>query len=143
MYRLVLACAFFVTLLNACSTAYQKDGATGGFKETQVAPHVWRVTFVGNGYTSDSNAEDFALLRSADLTLQNGYRYFLLLQSASKDSYSTVHVGGNPYLISSPSISNNVLMLNAPDSSVFTYDAQFVCKSVGAKYEVTCGEIKK
>lgn len=142
MSKYLISCAILL-LIAGCTTAYQKSGATGGFTETQVAPNMWRVTFSGNGYTSDSRAEDLALLRSADLTIQNGYRYFVLLQSGSKSSYSTVPAGAQgSYLIASPSSSNNVLMLNEKDSKVFTYDAEFVCKSLGAKYEASCGQIK-
>ena len=35
--------------------------------------------FKGNGYTSKDKTFDFALLRSAELTLENGYRYFVVV----------------------------------------------------------------
>ena len=55
--------------LLGCATAYQPQGLSGGFTETQLAPDVWRVSFSGNGYTKGERAEDFAMLRSAELTL--------------------------------------------------------------------------
>jgi hypothetical protein len=67
-----------VATLSACATAYQRDGFTGGFSETQLDENVWRVTFEGNGYTREQRAEDFALLRSAELTLEKGFYAFWL-----------------------------------------------------------------
>ena len=43
-----------------------------GFSETQLDTNVYTVRFSGNGYTSPSKAADFALLRSAEITLMRG-----------------------------------------------------------------------
>ena len=61
-------------LLSGCATAYQPKGFTGGFSETQLDESVFQVSFRGNAYTSSERAADFTLLRSAELTIENGYR---------------------------------------------------------------------
>ena len=50
----------------------QSQGMSGGFSETQLDTNVYTVRFSGNGYTSPSKAADFALLRSAEITLMRG-----------------------------------------------------------------------
>jgi len=40
---------------------------------------IFQVSFDGNGYTDRAEAGDFALLRAADTTIENGYRYFVVL----------------------------------------------------------------
>lgn len=76
--------------LGGCATGYQSTGFAGGFEDTALAPNIYRVRFKGNGYTSSSRAEDLALLRSADLTLQKGYRYFGLADASMSRSLSTM-----------------------------------------------------
>lgn len=69
--------------LAGCATAYQPNGYTGGFSETRYAVDyavdIVQVTFEGNGRTSRERASDLSMLRSAELTLQSGYRYFIVL----------------------------------------------------------------
>lgn len=158
-----------VATLSACATAYQRDGFTGGFSETQLDENVWRVTFEGNGYTREQRAEDFALLRSAELTLEKGFTHFGFAGSRSSTetgafttpttSYTTGSAygsgnysygnattrttGGQTFFISKPSTTNTVVMFKGkPDIQGMVYDAKFVCQSLGQKYEVTCGAQK-
>ena len=128
-------------MLAGCATQYQKQGFAGGFEETQLQPNVYRITFKGNGYTSAERAADFALLRSAELTLQNGYSYFAIVDaregathgafttptqsyttgSATANSYGgttnaygqarTTTYGGQTFFISRPSSSNTIVMV--------------------------------
>ncbi|MBI5617232.1 MAG: hypothetical protein HY943_13165 [Gammaproteobacteria bacterium] len=69
--------------LTACATQYQPRGMTGGFSETQLGPNAFTVTFKGNGYTDFDRATDFTLLRSAELTLGSGFRYFVIVDANS------------------------------------------------------------
>ncbi len=77
--------------LGGCATAYQPQGMTGGFSETQLDTNVFTVTFKGNGYTGRDKANDYALLRSAELALEHGYKYFVIVdaQQYSKNSTHT------------------------------------------------------
>ena len=67
-------------LLFGCATTYQSDGATGGYSETQLDENVFVVHFSGNGFTKKARAADFALLRSSELTLEHGYKYFVIIE---------------------------------------------------------------
>jgi len=160
MNKLILI--LFTLLLGACATAYQKEGLTGGFSETQLSENTWKVHFEGNGYTRTERAEDYALLRASELTLKNGFSYFLLADSKSStdeqvyktpttsntqayvqsNGYgyaTTTQNGGNLIFISKPSATNIVVMFKEkPETKGLIFDAAFLCRSLGAKYEVNC-----
>lgn len=79
-----IAIALLVPLMAACATGYQSSGFTGGFKNTQLSPDVFRVSFSGNAFTSSDRVQDFALLRAAELTLANNAQYFTVITSADQ-----------------------------------------------------------
>lgn len=152
-----LAIVTFAFLALGSATSYQPTGLTGGFEETQLAPNVWRVDFAGNGYTRTQRAVDFALLRSADLTLLNGFAYFALASSSESVSNSaittpgyanttfsgntarTTYTGGQTFFVSAPSSTNTVVMFkDEPNIQGMIFDANFICGSLGKKYDVSC-----
>lgn len=165
--------AIVVTLtitLAGCATGYQASGLTGGFTETQLATNIWRVNFEGNGYTRSERAADFAMLRSAELTLANGFTHFALADSKTATAISTFTApttsnttfdanrfgnsisgtartrtyGGGTTFISTPSANNTVVMFKGtPDAGGMIFDAGFICTSMGRKYEVVCNAPKK
>ena len=156
-----------VTLLGltGCATSYQPKGMTGGFDEVQLSENVWRVSFKGNGYTSRDRTEQFAILRSAELTLMNGYKYFAFVDSRSNvdtsvlpgSTYSTTNMSGavygnymsgtastvswgGPMVFSKPSAFNIVVMFKERPNEGFVYDAAKICQSIGKKYDVVCDD---
>lgn len=160
---------FGAIFLFGCATSYQKMGFSGGFDETQLAENVWKVHFAGNGYTGRNRAEEMTLLRSADLTMQNGYRFFVLASSNSASDYSTYTTpststttgsaygsggyaygsantttyGGQTYIVSKPSTTNTVVMFKEkPQVNGVVYDANFLCNTLGSKLTVSCGTLR-
>ncbi len=85
----ILTISLIVAVLGGCATAYQPQGITGGFSSTQLDSNVFQVTFTGNGYTARGRANDFALLRSAELALENGYKYFIIVDAQQYSDNST------------------------------------------------------
>jgi uncharacterized protein YceK len=150
--------AVLVTALTGCATAYQKESFSGGYSETQLAEYVFKVSFSGNGYTGRERAADMALLRSAELTLENGFRYFAVVDERSSSSYgtyttpttttasvnaygnsaygTTTTTGGQSFLITKPS-STNLIMCFKDKPEGFVFDAQFVAKSLREKFGLT------
>jgi|WetSurMetagenome_2_1015567.scaffolds.fasta_scaffold441285_1 hypothetical protein len=66
-------------LLAGCATGYEKQGSfplSGGFKDEEVAPDVYRIKFQGNGYTSIDRARLCVMYRCAELTLEKGCHYY-------------------------------------------------------------------
>ena len=138
----------FVTLavlitLTGCATGYQARGISGGFDEVRLSPTMWRISFKGNAYTDGDKATNFVLLRSADLTIKNGFKSFIIIDANSDIEYSTYNnvAAGTSQLMTRPSSSNTILMLSDTDDfKGVVYDAQFLCASLGPKYEVQCGQ---
>lgn len=82
-------------LLVACSSATQYQAAEKrgayGYTETQLGKDRYRITFTGNSLTDKETVNDYALLRAAELTLQEGYDWFHLVtrDNESKSRTST------------------------------------------------------
>jgi hypothetical protein len=138
-----------IIIQTGCATAYQPVGLTGGFMETKLSQDVWEVKFDGNGFTSEPRARDLTLLRSAELTLNNSFSYFVIANAAT-DKFSgtnagSVLAGGVAGFIPKPFSTNTVRMFaSKPDvpANVIAYDAKFVCNSIGIKYNVTCNSAR-
>ncbi len=156
----VLIATILVLLVAGCSTSYQKKSFTGGYSETQLGENTFQVYFSGNGYTSREKTTDFTLMRSAELTLENGFEYFIIVdsaQSSNLSSYTTPtrshtsgHVGpygnfdartttygGQTYLIKKPQTTNTIVCFKEkPDISGIIYDAKFIFNSISQKYGI-------
>jgi hypothetical protein len=74
-------------LLTSCATPYQSSSFMGGFDEIKLSDDSYQVNFRGNKYSSTQRAIDFTLLRSAELTLENGYSYFIVVDSEVRSSH--------------------------------------------------------
>lgn len=86
------AIAVGALVLIACVTPYQRQGARGGFSDARLDATTFRVTFKGNGYTSRERVENYLHYRCAEVTLESGYDYFVVLDAnteARHGSYTT------------------------------------------------------
>jgi hypothetical protein len=88
MRRMIFVMLVASSILAGCVTAYEKKTTAGGYSETQLGENIFQVLFVGNSYDSHERVSDFSLLRSAEITVEKGYRYFVIVES---DRYSEVH----------------------------------------------------
>ena len=67
-------------LLAGCSTSYHQKGFFGdGYSDYRVNQDKFAVIFRGNEYTDSEDVRRFAMMRAAELTLQNGFRYFTVI----------------------------------------------------------------
>lgn len=144
-------------LLTGCATSYQPYSyfGGGGYKEVQLAENVFKVTVEANGYTTSAKAADLALLRSADLALQHGFRYFIIgatadySYSASFTTPKTTNVnlstygnsasgtattyGGQTYNVQFPTPSMTITgFREKPALQGTVYDAELVSRSLKA-----------
>jgi hypothetical protein len=73
-------------VLASCATKYAPatgsfwDGHTG-YSEVGLDSTTWQVTFCGNNNTTDDVVNRYALYRSAELTSQRGFDYFVVLDN--------------------------------------------------------------
>jgi hypothetical protein len=125
-------------VLTACATPYQNNGLRGGYTERKIKEHVFEISFGGNGMTTRQRATDFALLRSAELTLEQGGHYFVIIDSKRllKIEKNSVDMGsGTPstYHVQQPRATNTIVIFeNKPD--IESYDARDVQQSLNKKY---------
>ena len=79
MRTLILAA---IVVLAGCATATPYQPATEGgygFHEQQIEANRVRITFRGNSVTDRSIVENYLLYRAAEVTLQNGKDYFVVV----------------------------------------------------------------
>ena len=137
---LVLLNLFALTLLFGCATGYQSTGFSGGYEETQLSENMYEVSFRGNGYTRKKKAADFALLRCAELTLQNGYTHFAIIdKNASNDASlhynpGSMNVAPSYSIIKKPSSENTIVMLSDVAEDAIAYDAALISSQLKARY---------
>lgn len=158
----VIVIFLVLVFFQGCATSYQKDGLTGGYSETQLDENVFKVSFRGNGYTRRDRVADFTLLRSAELALENGFNFFVIIDSNSYTSTSahttptrtntTANVygtgnyaygnatstttGGQTYFVSKPSSSNTIVCFKEKPAEGFSYNAKFIYKNLSEKYGI-------
>lgn len=120
-----------LALISGCATAYQKDGITGGFVDTRLAPDMVRVTFAGNGFTSDQKATDFALLRAAELCAESGCGFFSVQWSPV--STQMANAGGG---VAKPEVAVMAKFFKDKPAGVDVFDAGFLINSIKSKYGI-------
>jgi hypothetical protein len=145
-----------------CATSYHSSGFTGGFRDTRLAPDLFRVSFQGNGYTSPDRAQDLSLLRAADLAVENGFSYFAVVdennsmrtqtfesagharttgtatlygRNATYSSYTT-YAPGQKFTFYKPSTGLLVQCFKTKPADIFTFDAAFLQQSLREKYKI-------
>lgn len=149
-------------LISGCATPYQSRDITGGFEEYFINEGVYKVSFRGNAYTAIEKAINFTLLRSAELTLEKGYNYFLILDEESyfKETKTKMpdrisvnsrvretpdrirlrvtvkHFPGQEISIHKPRSSNTIMMFQYPPSDDDYYDARFVTRTLKRQYDL-------
>lgn len=69
---------FTVLLLAGCATSYHRKGFTGGYTDEAIGKNTFDVSFFGNGASNTNKVSDFAMLRAAEITLQNGCLFFTI-----------------------------------------------------------------
>ena len=81
----IVASLALAGLLSACATAtpYQPNlpgqAVSGGYSEQRVEANRFRVNFSGNSLTSRETVEGYLLFRAAELTVQEGYDWFAVV----------------------------------------------------------------
>jgi len=137
---------------NPISTPYQSDKGSfrGGYKDAQLSENTYRVSFKGNAYVSQSTASDYALLRSAEVCLENGFNYFSIIDSNSHtrsslyqqagtlNTYQPITGGptsisyeaGKNIIFSKPTSENTIVCYKDKNSYSDSYNARMTIKSM-------------
>ena len=96
-----LTMSSLVLAVAACATAtpYQPVKNGVGYAEQRLESNRYKVTFSGNSSTTRQTVENYLLYRAAEVTLQNGYDYFVQADSNTdaQTSYSQTYSGFGGY----------------------------------------------
>ena len=96
----VAALAASTLLVAGCATETPYRPATGvgfsrtGYSDRQIEPNRFLVSFAGNSVTSRDTVERYLFFRAAELTLQNGYDYFVMADRDTDRQSRTYSTGG-------------------------------------------------
>ena len=79
----ILCIAFSLCIVAGCATSYKaaKKPTANGYFSVQLQEGLFNVSFKGNEDTSVKVVKDYALLRSAEICLENGYKSFSIVES--------------------------------------------------------------
>jgi hypothetical protein len=131
--RIKLVAIAAVCLVAGCATAYQPDGIGGGYADRRLSENTAQVSFRGNRLTQPETLHSYLLRRCADVTLQDGYSYFVLVSSEPPNERSTDVFGSQE-----DSASIKMFKDNKPASA---YDAAAVVRGLAVEGEMAEGAL--
>jgi len=85
-----------LTMLAACATVTPYQAATDqqfGYTNQQVEADRWQVSFAGNSLTDRQTVETYLLYRAAELTKQQGFDHFRVVQRETEANRRVVPMG--------------------------------------------------
>ncbi len=132
-----------VILISGCSS-YQRKGVLfndSGFSEQQLGNNVFRIEYQGSDNNSDEEVSDFNMLRSAEVTLKHGFKYFVILKtgdSGSDQSFGTspsMSTSGSGLIKTHTAVSTIICSVERSDiSHGQLYDAAATAGNIKKKY---------
>ncbi len=150
----ILVCA---ALVSGCASMYSPKGMFNGYSDVQLGKDMFQISFQGDGYDSRERVSDFALLRSAEVALENGFSYFIVGITADNSSSanfttpqttqhnatvtgktisgSSTSYGGQSMFFEYPNTTHTIQCFKEkPTGNGMIYEAQFVADSFRKKY---------
>ena len=124
-------------LLNACAKPLQPDNYGDLISSTRVDQDTFEVSSPGSANSEDEESVDLSLLRSAEVALENGFNYFVIVQSDSQENsaYEATTYGGESYTHSDPGTTNTIVCFKEKPEG-FAYVALFVKATLRSKYQL-------
>lgn len=73
-----------------CATPYQSAGSRGGYSDYRVSTDLFAVSFRGNTGTREETVDKYLLRRASEITLEHGFKYFVILWEKERTRSSSV-----------------------------------------------------
>jgi hypothetical protein len=129
MYTCLIALSA-ACLFISCATTYQPVGFTGGYSDQRLDDNTVQISFRGNGFTAPETVHSYLLRRCAEITLQDGYNYFVLVDAEEPNEGSTNVYGAK--LNSKFRATTTIKMFRGkkPEADVHAYDAASVVRNI-------------
>ncbi len=86
-------CLFLIVLLS-CSTPYQRMGFAGGYEDQYLGNEIYMITVSVNSYTSKSTAYNYFHKRANEITKENGYVRYEVIEIMSSDRKGLFYYDG-------------------------------------------------
>jgi hypothetical protein len=137
----VLINVFLALSVTSCATGYHPIGFTGGYSEKKILKDTFMVSFQGNGWTSQGVARSYLLLRCAELTVQNGFNYFIVMDeqdTSTKSIMGGYHAGNiSASELRFPQLTSQIKCYRGkrPEGNNKAYDAREVIANLGSNVE--------
>jgi hypothetical protein len=93
----LLALLLAVAGCAADPTPYQPASNGYGFTQQQIESNRYRVTFAGNGETSIDTVRNYMLYRAAEVTVESGHDYFVVVDQNTESSTIYRGTGSSPF----------------------------------------------
>ena len=133
IYRMTIAATL---LLSACATPGPLTGQENQFSTQWHGPDRFTVSYRKNPVSSATVVKDLSLLRSAEIALENGFAYFVLVDEATYENFdaSDMATALDELQRMEPSSKNRIIAFNDRPAH-FHYVALFVRASIESRYE--------
>ncbi|MBU0534507.1 MAG: hypothetical protein KJ887_06925 [Candidatus Omnitrophica bacterium] len=155
--------SFMLIFIMGCATVYKPSGLTGGYEDLKLQDDIYQVSFRGNSYISSEKVRNYSLLRASEIAIENGYKYFIILENqdyvktstyttpvqtntygnvssyGTTGSYTgTTHVsGGQTYIYHKPRSTITIKCYKEkPDVDGIVYDASQIKQNLSEKYKL-------
>lgn len=135
-------------LCVACATPYKAASkpTSNGYFDTMLQTGVYDITFNANEETEIKRAQDFALLRAAEVCLENGYQSFSVVNSSNNsktetDVVTNTNTNNNnysfsySYLVSETKPRVSILIQCSLTKDLF-FDAKSISTNLRKKYKL-------
>jgi len=149
----------FLPLLLACASSYSPKMVFNGYSDIRLGENIFQVSFQGDGFDSRERVANLSLLRCAEVTLENGFKYFAIVRMVDNSggvagvtpmttqidtttigntTYGTATTyGGHSFFITYPNTTNTIMCFKEkPDFRGLVYNAKMVASSLKAKYGI-------
>ena len=92
--------ALFCIFLSGCASSDNNN--YGSYSETRLGENVFRVFFKGNESADKEQTNDFNMLRCAEIALENGYAFFVVVstENFSEVSSRSISAGSKEKVVS-------------------------------------------
>ena len=129
-------------VLWACATPYKqaRKETSNGYFDTKMQEGMYQVLFNGNDNTSARKANDYALLRAAEVCLENGYKSFEILRKNEEFTEKEVDTGVRIFGGTLANIENSepkiTLVVRCSEKSDLLYKAQELKTNLRERYKI-------
>ena len=106
-----------------------------GYSEAQLNERVYRVSYAGSNIPQ-SECDNLALLRAAEITKKKGYKYFRILNEKESLQTQFLAASGMMATANTPVSTITIEMLEKKDDKSGILDAGIIWNSLAKKYGV-------